>query len=101
MQEESRVKIELSVEEWASFSREKAESSDSSLGICCADISNMRDVILDIGRNDGVVTEELEKELRWAWGELSTTHGENENWRPAFLSLLSQAGLEWPSKGTA
>ena len=99
--------IDLSPNEWKSFSREIAErdqmgeckGGECALPICCANISNLRDAILAIGENNGDVTEDLKTDLESAWHHLSNySHGPDEPWvqHPTFQKFLSQAGLKWP-----
>jgi hypothetical protein len=101
------MRVDLSPKEWEQFSREAAERAQSREGeydpdecvlqICCANISNFRDVVLEIGANDGEVTDALKRELEERWQYLKSSHGSDEPWtqHPTIQKFLQQTGLQW------
>ncbi len=87
--------VRLSPGEWDSFSRERMEDADSSLPKCCADVSELRSVILDLHRNEGLLTPKLEEALHRAWGCVSDSHGPEDFGTGTLQKLILQAGLFW------
>ena len=89
-------------EEWDAFSRKRALNDDrSALPVCCANISNFRDVILAIHENRGELTDKLTVMLHETWMDLYQAHGSDEGWHPTFLKFVTQAGLTWPVVGSS
>lgn len=96
-------KITLSPEQWASFDRKNPAHENGPLPPCCGNISALRDTVMSIAANDGVVTPEMARDLAQQWGWCVDGHSFDEVKFPNFTplkSLIEQAGLAWPQRHT-
>lgn len=89
-----RRRIILTAEQWKAFSREKAHDDDSALQACCANISDLRTVILRIAQVDGVLATTDLEDLKMHWDFCKSHFDGRPVWK-TLRSLIEQAGLEW------
>lgn len=97
------MKIKLTNKQWASFDRKLAMEEDplSSLPICCANISTLRDTIIAIKEDGGNVSAENLHNLEMHWGWCIDGHDFDDEKYKSFKplrSVIEQAGLEWKPK---
>lgn len=93
------MRINLTPEQWDSFSRERMDDDDSGLQKCCANISALRDVITRIQRNNGDAYGALLEDLAEKWEWCRKGHSFDDQRYPQWgnlRSLIEQAKLHWP-----
>ena len=93
------MQIHLTREQWAAFGREDERHHDpklSALQSCCANISALRDVILQLAEHDGefVTTSLDDLAKKWEWCRAGHTFDDvtYPSWK-TLRSLIEQAGL--------
>jgi len=92
------TKIVLTDEEWYSFDRDCMEDDDGALPACCGNVSDLRDVILDIGGHGGLMTPELGERLRQSWEDAAADHFDNSAAWTVLRKVIEQADLTWPDR---